>query len=842
MRTALRPIVLILAVSACDGVAPSGGSGGGSAAGNGAGGANGAGGGIAGGSATGGGDAGGATAGGDAGGSAAGGSAAGGSTAGGSTAGGSTAGGSTAGGSAAGGSAAGGAAAGGSATGGGSIVVTDGGLGYAARPPNPTCIAPPRPVINSGVQIVRAFPNITFASPIAMTQGTGDPSRILILEKAGRVRAFPNQATVMTGQISTVLDVAARVDNTQSEGGALGLALHPQWTTRKELFLSYTRAGRGSGVPLVSVISRFRSNDNGVTFDPASEERLLQLDQPFTNHNGGNIAFGPDGFLYIGFGDGGSGDDPNNAGQSLNTNHGKILRIDVNVPFVGGVGYAIPLTNPFAATGQACNQTTQSRQIDAGTITRCSEIWALGLRNPWRFSFDQSSGVLWAGDVGQGAFEEIDIITAGGNYGWRTCEGFTNRGGTPTADGGCSLVGRVDPVVAYGRTLGFSVTGGHVYRGTTVPALVGRYVFGDYGSGRVWYVDENVSTGERSMVQIADTNLSIGSFGQTLDGEVFIIDLVAGTLSRFTNQTPTDAGAPFPATLSATGCFTSSMQPVAGLIPYDLISPLWSDGATKERFFAIPDATTITVLPDGDFTFPNGTVTAKTFSIAGQKIETRLLVRHSDGLWAGYSYEWRDDQTDADLLPAGKSKVVGSQTWQYPSRGECMTCHTAIANRTLGPEIAQLNRTLAYPSGVTSNQLETLAGLGFLSAPLSNITANLPRLESPSGTGPLDLRARSYLHSNCSNCHRNQAVQGPHDLRYSLPFRNTNTCGVAPTNGNLGVAGSLIVAPADPSRSIISLRMHALNSSRMPPLGSSVVDTQGTALIDAWINSITTCP
>ncbi len=724
--------------------------------------------------------------------------------------------------------------------------MNDGGFGFVTRPANPTCVAPPRPMINSGIQIVRAFPNVTFANPTAMAQGTGDPSRIFILEKAGVVRAFPNQANVMSNQITTVLNVSTRVDNTQNEGGALGLALHPQWATRKELFLSYTRAGRGAGVALVSVISRFRSNDNGVTFDPNSEERLLQLDQPFTNHNGGNIAFGPDGFLYIGFGDGGSGDDPINAGQRLNTILGKMLRIDVNVSFDAGVGYAIPSTNPYASNGQACNLTSQNQRVDGGSVIRCSEIWAYGLRNPWRWSFDQSTGTLWAGDVGQNNWEEIDIITAGGNYGWNVCEGMGNRGvGGTLPDAGsplCNLVGRVEPVAVYGRGLGYSVTGGYVYRGATVPALVGRYVFGDYGSGRVWYIDENVSTGARTMVQIADTNLSIGSFGQTLDGEVFIIDLPNGTLSRFTPMGPTDAGTTFPATLSATGCFNASMQPVAALVPYDLNSPLWSDGALKERFFAIPDGTTIGLLPDGDFDFPNGTVTVKTFSLAGQKIETRLLVRHSDGQWAGYSYEWRTDQTDADLLAAGKSKVVGSQTWQYPSRGECMTCHTATANRTLGPELAQLNRTLAYPRGVTANQVETLAALGYFSTPLPNIASNLPRLEPPQGAGPLDARARAYLHSNCSNCHRNGAVQGPHDLRYSLTFRNTNTCNVSPTNGTLGVPGAMILAPANPSLSIISLRMHALNSFRMPPLGTSIVDPQGTALIDSWITSVTMCP
>lgn len=238
----------------------------------------------------------------------------------------------------------------------------------------------------------------------------------------------------------------------------------------------------------------------------------------------------------------------------------------------------------------------------------------------------------------------------------------------------------------------------------------------------------------------------------------------------------------------------------------------------------------------------DGTVTVKTFSIAGEKIETRLLVRHADGQWAGYTYEWRANQLDADLLPAGKSKVVGTQTWQYPSRGECMTCHTGVAGRTLGPEVAQLNRPFTYPRGVTSNQLETLEGLGYFSAPLGGPVASLPRLEAPFGAGPLALRARAYLHSNCSNCHRQGAVQGPHDLRYSLSFLQTNTCNVTPTNGTLGIPGALILAPGSPSQSLLSVRMHRLDSSRMPPLGSSIVDAVGVALVDQWITSLTMCP
>ncbi|MDP3237618.1 MAG: PQQ-dependent sugar dehydrogenase, partial [Myxococcales bacterium] len=777
-----------------------------------------------------------------AGGSAAGGSAAGGSAAGGSAAGGSAAGGSAAGGSAAGGSAAGGSAAGGSAAGGGYVVVNDGGFGLLSRPANPTCRAPARPP--SAVQVVRAFTGISFSLPIAMAQGAGDSGRIYILEKAGRVRTFPSIATVTPAQVTLALDFSTRVNNSFNEGGALGLALHPQWATRKELFVSYTRTGRGSGNPLISVISRFRSADNGATFPLSGEERLLELDQPYDNHNGGGIGFGPDGFLYIGFGDGGAGNDPNNAGQLLNTLHGKMLRINVDVPFVndGGVRYGIPSTNPYASTGEPCNQTTSSRTIDAGAVVRCAEIYALGLRNPWRWSFDQQNGDLWVGDVGQSSWEEIDLVTLGGNYGWRTCEGFHRTGSTTTR---CATPGLIDPVAALNRSQSVSVTGGYVYRGSAVPSLFGQFVFADTYNSSVYVVSDHPTLGRDGGVErIATAVGGLGSFGQTLDGEVFMLSLNNGQIFRFQAAT-LDAGVAFPTTLSQTGCFTTALpaQPVPALIPYTVNAALWSDGADKERFFAIPDGARITVQADGDFELPIGSVTVKTFSLGGQKIETRLFVRHSDGQWAGYTYEWRTDQSDADLLPGSKSKTVGTQTWTYPSRGECLTCHTAVAGRTLGLELAQLNGTLTYPRGVTANQVESLAAVGYFAAALPGPAASLPRLPDPFGaTATVAARARAYLHSNCSGCHRNGQGQGPADFRYDISFLQMNLCNRAPSNGNAGVPGSVLLAPMNPSQSLISVRTRALDTFRMPPLGSAIVDPQGTALIDAWINSVNVCP
>ncbi|MEW6434679.1 MAG: PQQ-dependent sugar dehydrogenase [Myxococcota bacterium] len=707
----------------------------------------------------------------------------------------------------------------------------DAGLyGYDARPANPTCVAPNPPPNFSGVTTQRVFPNLTFSQPLGLMQAPGDSARIFILERPGRIRVFPNSQTAMPGDVTTFLDITAKV-NTSGEGGFLGMAFHPQWPTKKEVYVSYTETGTG-GHPLRSVIARYKSTDNGLTLDAMNEERLLLLDQPYANHNGGHLAFGPDGFLYIGFGDGGSGGDPLNAGQRLNTLLGKMLRIDVDVPFVQR--YRIPASNPFAADNTPCN--VSSAAYDAPAGTRCGEIFALGFRNPWRWSFDTQSGELWVGDVGQNQWEEVDQVVLGGNYGWKTREGAHCY--SPAT--GCSTAGLIDPIVEYDHSVGQSITGGYVYRGAGIPGLNGKFVYGDYQTGRIWAVTYDAMTGRYEGTLLQDTNIAIGSFGQTHDGEVYVLHLFNGQIFQLVpmGMPPPDT---FPQLLSQTGCFdaTDPKQPVAGLVPYDLNAALWSDGAAKQRYLAIPDGTTITVNADGDFDFPNGTVLVKTFSLGGKRIETRLLMRHMDGTWAGYSYEWNDQETEATLLPGAKSRVVGNQTWNYPSRAQCLGCHTAVAGRALGPELAQLNRFVTYPTGRTRNQLLTLEGLGYFSAPLPT---PWPKLAQPYGGDPLDERARAYLHANCSGCHRMGAGQGPADFRWQLSLKDTNVCDALPQNGDLGVMGARLLAPGSPTTSMISRRMHALDASRMPIIGSSVVDTQGTALVDQWISSITACP
>jgi uncharacterized repeat protein (TIGR03806 family) len=343
------------------------------------------------------------------------------------------------------------------------------------------------------------------------------------------------------------------------------------------------------------------------------------------------------------------------------------------------------------------------------------------------------------------------------------------------------------------------------------------------------------------MQLVLESGINISSFAQGDDGELYVISYGTGQMLQL-QPAGTPAPDTFPKTLSATGCVSASdaTQPAAGLIPYEINAPLYSDGAGKRRWMALPDGKQITVDADGDFEFPIGSVLMKEFSVGGTRVETRLLIRHDDGGWAGYSYEWNDAGSDATLLPAGKAKTIGGQTWTYPSRSDCIACHTVAAGFTLGPELGQLNRDAVYPGNLISDQLGTLNHLGLFDAALPSTP---PRYPTYDGSDPLADRARAYLHANCSQCHRpGGSGQGPQDFRYATPVAMGSYCDAMPTAGTLGDPLNRLLAPGEPMRSIISLRMHALDVSKMPPLARSIVDPVGTQLIDDWITSLTMCP
>jgi glucose/arabinose dehydrogenase len=350
-------------------------------------------------------------------------------------------------------------------------------------------------------------PALSFTSPVLAVQAPGDPSLWFIVEQGGVSGVFDNVADAATSGV--FIDIAARVQD-GGERGLLGMAFDPQFEQNGRVFLHYTRDAAGQ---LQSVLAAYTSPDGGDTLDPATERVLLTVDQPFENHNGGHLAFGPDGMLYMALGDGGSGGDPQDNAQNTHNLLGKILRLDVS----SGTDYSIPAGNRWA----------DNPQCAAGTgASECPEIHAYGLRNPWRFSFDSGTDELWVGDVGQGDWEEVGRIVAGGNYGWRFREGahcFNPPSNCPTQNGGDTLI---DPDAEYGRDLGASVTGGYIYRGTTVAALTGRYVFGDFISGRIFA--HTPGSGVRAPDVILDSTLSISSFAEGVDGEIYVVDYSGG--------------------------------------------------------------------------------------------------------------------------------------------------------------------------------------------------------------------------------------------------------------------------------------------------------------------------
>jgi uncharacterized repeat protein (TIGR03806 family) len=300
--------------------------------------------------------------------------------------------------------------------------------------------------------------------------------------------------------------------------------------------------------------------------------------------------------------------------------------------------------------------------------------------------------------------------------------------------------------------------------------------------------------------------------------------------------------------LSDTGCVVAAnpSAPASGLVPYDVAAPFWSDGATKERWLAIPNGTSISVGGDGDFTFPNGTVLMKHFRLNGALIETRLFMRHPDGDWAGYTYEWDGQQTNATLVQGGKTAAIGGQDWLFPSGNDCLTCHTPAAGFALGLESAQLNHDFTYAStGRIANQLRTLDSIVMFTTPLGDPAAQ-PVMPSPSDTSAaLDARARSYLHTNCAQCHRPNGVANVNlDLRFATALSNTGACDVPPTAGDLDIgAAARIVAPGNADASVLVARIEIDrgDARRMPPLASNVIDTAGVTLIRDWITSLTTC-
>jgi glucose/arabinose dehydrogenase len=364
-----------------------------------------------------------------------------------------------------------------------------------------TPTTPPPPPPNS----ITLTPFVAgLSSPVDLQTPDDGTGRMFVVEQAGKIRILQAGTILPTA----FLDITARV-TFSGEMGLLGVAFHPGFAQNGRFYVNYVRT-----IPVTlqiqTVIAEYQvSAADANQADPATERILLTVDQPFQNHKAGQIAFGPDKFLYFGLGDGGSGGDPNGNGQNLQTHLGKMLRIDVDHTS-GSLPYAIPADNPFAAGGGL------------------PEIWAYGLRNPFRFSFDTATGKLFVGDVGQDAYEEIDILQKGGDYGWNVMEGMHCYNATT-----CNMTGLMLPIAEYPHPEGEAIIGGYVYHGTEIPALAGSYIFADFVVGKIWRLTQD-SGGTWQRVLLLSSGRGISTFGQDATGELYAVDYGGGAILKVT--------------------------------------------------------------------------------------------------------------------------------------------------------------------------------------------------------------------------------------------------------------------------------------------------------------------
>jgi glucose/arabinose dehydrogenase/mono/diheme cytochrome c family protein len=729
-------------------------------------------------------------------------------------------------------------------------------------------------------RVRQTFTKLKIPCPIGVAREPGTDNLLLIHQMvawSGHGKILRVKDDPQTDQVEELLDL---------DGIAYGVAFHPDFEKNGYLYVGDN--GPMEKQPKKTRVTRYtidRRPPHKIV--PGSAKVIIEWDSD--GHNGGDVTFGTDGMLYVTSGDGTSDSDTNIVGQDLTKLLSKVLRIDVDHP-EPGKEYSVPKDNPFLDTPGARPET-----------------WAYGFRNPWRIHIDKKTGDVWVGQNGQDLWEQAFLVQRGANYGWSVTEGShpfypdRQRGPTPISP----------PTVEHHHSEFRSLTGGVTYYGEKYPELRGAYSYGDWSTGKIWGVkhDKGKVTWHK---ELASTTLQITGFGIDTRGELLIADHGGGYYQL--EPWPRDyKPAKFPTKLSETGLFTSVREHQAhpGLIPYSVNAPLWSDGAEKERYIALPGAGQIEFSTNRGWNCPDLTVLVKTFSLpvgkAGmRRIETRLLTRQ-EGQWYGYSYLWNDEQTDAELVAAeGLDRAyevrdaaapggVRRQTWHYPSRTECMVCHSRAANWVLGLTELQMNKVHNYGT-VRDNQLRTLEHLGVFKVnpdehveafkevkPLLHFVRDVtdagPRAAALVGRAPaqrfdpvawyenqlrtnpraasllpkrpeqfrrlvdpydpkedLDKRARSYLQANCAQCHVEAGGGNAQiDLEFTTASGKMKLIDAKPLHHTFDIPNAKLVAPGEPERSVLLQRMARRGAGQMPQLATAEVDREGVRLLTEWI-------
>jgi putative heme-binding domain-containing protein len=703
-------------------------------------------------------------------------------------------------------------------------------------------------------KVVRAFPKLKFEHPLLMARAPGS-DRLYVGEQAGVLYSFADNQDAKAElffDLRKELKTIELLKDAKEVEAVYGLTFHPEFEKNHQCFVCYTLRSKKpdqANLPDGTRVSRFTvTKADPPRIDPSSEEIIISFLQG--GHNGGDIHFGNDGMLYISTGDAANPNPPDvfNTGQDISDLLSSILRVDVDHTDPGEPGgvsprrnYTVPKDNPFIKMKGAR-----------------PEVWAYGFRNPWRMGFDRKTGDLFVGDVGWELWESVHRVEKGGNYGWSAMEGPQpikpeKVGPTPI----------IPALIELPHTISCSVTGGRVYRGKKFPELRGAYVFGDWETRRLWAARfENDRTKE--MPEIARPSVRIVAFGEDKDNELYFLDYDGGTVHTIEKNDGDAKNADFPTKLSETGLFSSvkDHKPAAGVIPFKVNSRQWQDGATAEHWVAFPGESSATLYTTGkpipgnvdwhNFRthFPKDAVLVRTLSLGPVRLETQLL--HFDGVdWHPYTFAWRDDQADADLVAAdGAEKEVpdGKQkrVWQFHSRSQCMSCHNSWSEYALAFQPEQLNRQ----GPDDRNQLVAFTELGLIrrvgddgkAQPSFDAASSAKerKLADPSDTAqPVEERARSYLHANCGHCHT-FGGGGSVDLRLQFPatIAEMKVVGVRPTRGDFGLPEACLIKAGDPFASALYFRMAKFGRDRMPHIGSDRPDEAGLKLVEQWIAGI----
>jgi len=724
---------------------------------------------------------------------------------------------------------------------------------------------------------VVAFTNLNFYYALGLTQVPGT-NRLCVWEREGRVYTFANDPATSTKTL--VLDIRNQCQGWDASG-LLGLAFHPGFATNGFMFVYYTWVPPGTvvGSPTLRPatirngfyhdrLSRFTLDANGVAL-PGSELVLIDLTANSVWHKGGGMFFHPqNGFLYVTDGD--DQNSPNDAQVITNSLFGGVWRIDVDQRG-GGVSHPIPRQ---PARGITAHYYIPNDNPFVGQPAALEEFFAIGLRSPHRMTCDPATGRIFIGDVGFGSREEVDVIEPadppGLNFQWPQAEGKLGTLQPPYL--GVSK----PPVIDYDHNEGGAVIGGYVYRGLEFPELNGKYIFGDNLTRNIWVLDESGGAAQKALLCVmprgcctndASDHLGLSSFGVDASGRLYLVQLgeTSGRIFKLAQSGSPVPYQPVPLLLSQTGAFTdtTNLVPSPALIPYTVNSPLWSDGAVKRRWMGLATNATIQFASVGEWSFPNGSVFVKHFELpvnetnpaVVRRLETRFLVRDTNGAAYGVTYKWRPDNSDADLLADGRTENITitnasgtyTQRWSYPGRVDCLRCHTAAADYVLGVKTRQLNGSFTYPgTGVTDNQLRCWNHIGVFDTNTAPTEAAIPgydKLVAVTNTSaPLEHRVRSYLDANCSQCHRPGGVQeASWDARFDTVLKDQRIVN-GPVADSLGIPNARVVVPQDITHSIMYLRATNVGAIQMPQLARNVVDTNFASALAQWINAVASPP